>query len=50
MTIYIIGQVLLAQAFVISLFNIIEMTEHVVQGQSRAIEIPKYSEDTQKKL
>lgn len=30
--------------------NIIEMTEHVVQGQSRAIEIPKYSEDNQKKL
>lgn len=30
--------------------NIVEMTEHVVQGQSRAIEIPKYSEDSQKKL
>lgn len=30
--------------------NIIEMTEHVVQGQSRAIEIPKYGEDAQKNI
>lgn len=30
--------------------NVIEMTEHVVQGQTRAIEVPKYSEDTQKKI
>jgi hypothetical protein len=30
--------------------NIIEMTEHVVQGQTRAIEIPKYGEEARKNI
>lgn len=30
--------------------NPVTMTEHVVQGQTRSIEVPKYSEDTQKKI
>lgn len=30
--------------------NIIEMTEYVIEGQTRAIEIPKFNADTQKKL
>ena len=30
--------------------KVIEMTEHVVQGQTRAIEIPKYNADAQGKL
>jgi hypothetical protein len=30
--------------------NVIEMTEHVVQGQSRAIEIPKYGEEARKHI
>lgn len=30
--------------------NIVEMTEHLVEGQTRTLEIPKFNEDTQSKL